>query len=103
MKRLFVYLSLIACSPAFSMSGNDLFKYVASDRPGNVTFATGYIWAVLDVVMEEKDVCVPSGVEANQARDIVKKYLTDKVATRHLPAISLTRMALREAFTCIRR
>ncbi|MDI9314113.1 MAG: Rap1a/Tai family immunity protein [Hydrotalea sp.] len=94
--------------PSFAMAsfytGNDLWQFINADKSDFVDLSVGqgYIAGVVDE-SDHKYFCVPDGVNAGQIRDMIKKYLENNPAIRHLPANQLITIGLKKVWPCHKR
>jgi hypothetical protein len=78
--------------------GNDLLRICAHDALG---MCMGQITGHYDMMVAVGFVCANTkGVNKQQVKDIVLKYLRDHPAKRHQPSASLTIAAMTDAFNC---
>ena len=104
MKRL-ICIALLACGAAHAefKDGNQLYNQMQKEF-GSVDWfnAIGYVTGVADT-LSGVTVCGPSGgtgVPASQVYDIVKQYLQEYPAVRHLSGDRLVGRALERVFPC---
>ena len=86
-----------ALSTNHAVSGEELYRSAST-----LSFAT-YVAAVVDVgIISPRDLhyCIPQGVVSAQIADVVRKYLVENPARRHLGGAHLVRAALRDAWPC---
>ena len=98
--------TVMACSVTTSFggtafeTGNSLLKRLSGDPFVDRTFALAYIAGVADHADVTREVCAQPGVQANQLKEIVLKYLKNHPENRHHPAAELVVNALKGAFPC---
>ena len=98
--RLAVAL-LLVCSTAQAeyYSGNELLAKMHSDSVIDRSIALGYVIGVSD--MGEGSIhCSPVAVTTGQSRDLVRNYLANNPAERHLPVDLLVNRVLKAAWPC---
>ena len=103
-----VIIAALLCgtaAPAAVMDGNDLLKQCTATIGALVQFCFGYIDAITDSLLENRrlgatDICVPTGLDDTQLRDIVAKFLKENYRLRPLAAPALVAQALTEAYPC---
>ena len=108
--------SLVRAAGMF-LTGNDLYHNCTNAAvPMGWSLCLGYIEGVLDATNFEGSLsygkstvlhgivqwCVPAGVTAGQARDVVIKFLRDKPEFRHLSAAEEVTAAVAAAWPCPR-
>ena len=102
MKYLLVCLALAASSAhAYFKDGNKLLSELNSNSGSNVLPATGlgYITGVADALYGITN-CPPENVTAGQIRDMVRNYLENTPAIRHLPAQQIVSHVLKSVWPC---
>jgi hypothetical protein len=103
MKHLFLCLALVAGSAqAEFYTGNELLQRLNSESLGERAAGIGYIMGVADsghgVIY-----CPPEHVTSGQLRDMVRNYLTNTPAVRHLSADSLVTHVIKSQWPCAAR
>jgi Rap1a immunity proteins len=100
----------LACLPASAQevsrfySGNDLWSLCSGNSGIQSGLCMGYVRGIADAMMVQppgvagRRACFPEQVTAEQARDVVKRYLEQHPEVRHYSAASLAAEALAEAF-----
>ena len=99
MKR-FISIALLTVSTAASAdfySGNDLLERMQD--PARAAIATGYVAGVSDMGAGEYH-CAPGDVTLGQVRDIVRQYLINTPANRHMSAAVLVTVPLMNTWPC---
>jgi hypothetical protein len=92
-------------SAAYMMDGNALYSE-CSVPIGNEEFTAclGYLDGIADAMAVNPvngfSACIPAGVENNQLRDVVTKFLWTKAAYRQYPAAGLVAAAFAGSFPC---
>lgn len=81
--------------------GNTLLSRM-SGSAGEQSAAIGYVMGVADVHHNASQ-CAPDGVTAGQMRDMVRNYLTNTPAVRHLSADSIVLHVLKGVWPCAQR
>ena len=101
MRRALIILALCATSArAEFLDGNKLLADMNGTQMRQMS-AIGYVMGASDA-LTTVTVCMPDGVTVGQAHDIVKRYLEDNAAIRHLSADSLVNRALSRVWPCQR-
>lgn len=103
MKHTIIALALCASASAAHaefMDGNRLLADMNGTQMRQMS-AVGYVMGASDA-LTTVTVCMPDGVTVGQAHDIVKRYLEDNPAIRHLSADSLVNRALSRVWPCQR-
>lgn len=95
-----ITLALSSAAHADFLSGNGLFKEMTGTSDIGQMFATGYVVGVHDATSGTNQHCVPKGVNAGQLSDVVRLWLRNNPAHRHLPAEQLVVFSLSVAFPC---
>jgi hypothetical protein len=99
MKKLlisFLLCPIIANAEFFT--GNDLLTRMNGSTLDQMQ-ALGFVQGVFDVYVDVT-ICPPSNVTAGQLNDMIKNYLTNIPAHRHLTAESLINQALKSVWPC---
>ena len=60
----------------------------------------GFVIGAMDTLTMKKELCPPDGIDDEQAVDIVRLWLREHPEARHLSAVSLVQVALKEKFPC---
>lgn len=84
-------------------SGNDLYGWcTGTSNTGNLSNCYSYVSAIADVAqsLNAINACIPNGVTVQQITDVTTQYLRNHPATRQNGAMSLTLLALMDAFPC---
>lgn len=92
-------------------TGNQLYSECTSEKGnreylGNISTCNGYIMGVLDAADTHAQwdkkiaICIPTGVNTGQLREIVIAELRANPALRHLPAAYFVLSAVSSAFPC---
>lgn len=100
MKHLITASVLAICSAAQAefWDGNTLLSRMSGSM-GEQNAAIGYVMGVADVHHNSTQ-CAPEGVTSGQMRDMVRNYLTNTPAIRHLPADLLVLQVLKATWPC---
>jgi hypothetical protein len=103
MKKL-IAIAALMCGTAHAefYTGNDLLAKMQSSNSDERIHALGYVMGVFDVGAGVVQ-CAPENVTAGQARDMVRNYLDNTPATRHLNAEAQVRYVLSTAWPCPKR
>lgn len=101
MKRLALIfaLSLVFISSiASAYSGNEILQHFEG---GDVerNYAHGFVDGAISVLDAEDSICLPK-VTHGQIHDVVKQFLKENPAKRHLSAVLLVLLATNEAWPC---
>jgi hypothetical protein len=102
MKIAIVCLALAAGpAHAFFKDGNKLLSELNNNSGTNVlpAIGMGYITGVTDALLGITH-CPPDNVTAGQVRDMVKNYLDNTPAVRHLPANQIVSHVLKSVWPC---
>lgn len=95
-------LLIAGSAQAAFWDGNTLLSRLTSDDAALRLSGLAYVMGVHDS-LEKINHCPPTNATAGQMRDIVRNYLTNLPAERHLSAESLVLKALELAFPCQKR
>jgi hypothetical protein len=82
-------------------TGNDLWNLCTDKFPGHDYLCIGLPSAYFDMMLATGYRCATPGVDREQVRDAVLKYLSDNPGTRNLPASELALTSLKTAFQCV--
>jgi hypothetical protein len=82
-------------------TGDDLWNLCTDNAPGHNYLCLGMSTAYFDMMRAAGYQCAGTGVNREQARDVVLKYLTDNPGMRNTPASELALTALKTAFQCV--
>lgn len=102
MKKTLILVSLsiaFGASRAEFYTGNELLQRMNSESPIERNAAIGYVMGVADTLMFINH-CPPPEVTAGQMRDMVRNYLTNVPAERHLSGDVLVNRVLKAAWPC---
>ena len=102
MKKLILTICLTLLSLAANAqfnSGNKLLEDMNGSSAHNRMYALGYVVGVVDS-LNRFMFCVPSNSTAGQLHDMVRNYLTNVPADRHLPADVIVTKVLAASFPC---
>ncbi|MFC3696412.1 Rap1a/Tai family immunity protein [Sphingobium xenophagum] len=96
---LFAPPAIAQHNPSFYINGQKLHEFCEKKTASDNAFCIGYVTAIADSFEHgrSKD-CIPDGVGSLIVRDVISKFLVDHPNLRHLPANTLARAALIEAY-----
>ena len=99
-----IVLVLLLCGSAHAefYTGNDLLQRMNSDVLAERSAAIGYVMGVADSG-HGINYCPPESVTSGQLRDMVRNYLTNTPAVRHLAADSLVTHVIKSQWPCAAR
>lgn len=99
MKKAIFSLILGACSVAHAdfYTGNDLLERMQD--PARSSIAMGYVAGVVDMGSGEYH-CAPPDATLGQIRDMVRNYLINTPANRHMSAAVLVTVPLMNTWPC---
>lgn len=88
------------------LSGNELLN--ACKDKNLSPFCLGYTMAAVDAIslaqaagkMSMAPVCTPSNATSGQVRDVVEKYIYQNPESRHMSAVVLVVLAIRDSWPC---
>lgn len=83
-------------------TGNDLLQRMNSDVLAERSAAIGYVMGVADSG-HGVNYCPPESVTSGQLRDMVRNYLTNTPAVRHLAADSIVTHVIKSQWPCAAR
>ena len=100
MKRLILALALVAgtAQAGSFWDGNKLYSKLRGETMEQMQ-ALGYIMGAADA-FDTATVCAPLNVTAGQINDMIKNYLENYPAVRHLAADSLISLVLGRMWPC---
>ena len=100
MKRLILTLALVAgaAHAGTFWDGNKLYNKLQGNTMEQMQ-ALGYIMGVADA-LDTATICAPNNVTAGQINDMMKNYLENYPAVRHLAADSLISLVLGRMWPC---
>lgn len=109
---LLAFQSVTVPTPATAQTqtGNDLFRICNAER-SSPTFlqedaqCAGYLSGALDSLLtfgiaEKNGICVPTGIELGQVRDLVRNFLNTYPQLRHQSGTTIVMGALYTGFAC---
>lgn len=102
MKYIILCLALVAGSAhAYFKDGNKLLSELNNNSGTQVlpAIGMGYITGVTDALLGITH-CPPDNITAGQIRDMVKNYLENTPAIRHLPANQIVSHVLKSVWPC---
>jgi hypothetical protein len=82
-------------------TGDDLWNLCTDKFPGHNYLCIGLPAAYFDMMLATGYRCATVGVDREQVRDVVLKYLSDNPEKRNLPASELAITPLKAAFQCV--
>lgn len=100
--RTLIAAALLVVSTASSaqfITGNQLLDRMNADTSNTRMYALGYVIGVVDS-MNGYAFCLPGAATAGQINDMMRNYLNNTPAERHLPADVVIATALGVAFPC---
>ena len=100
MKKLILTLALVAgtAQAGTFWDGNKLYNKLQGNTMEQMQ-ALGYIMGVADA-LDTATICAPNNVTAGQINDMMKNYLENYPAVRHLAADSLISLVLGRMWPC---
>ncbi len=101
MKRFLILMLMCGSAHAFFKDGNKLLSELNNNSGTNVmpAIGIGYITGVADALYGITN-CPPQNVTAGQLTDMVKNYLENTPAVRHLPANQIISHVLKSVWPC---
>ncbi len=101
MKRFLILMLMCGSAHAFFKDGNKLLSELNNNSGTNVmpAIGIGYITGVADALYGITN-CPPQNVTAGQLTDMVKNYLENTPAIRHLPANQIISHVLKSVWPC---
>lgn len=103
MKRAVLCVALVAASGAhaYFKDGNKLLSELKDNTGTNIfpAIGMGYITGVADALYGITN-CPPANVTAGQVTDMVRNYLDNTPAIRHLPANQVVSHVLKSVWPC---
>jgi hypothetical protein len=102
MKHIILCLALVAGSAhAYFKDGNKLLADLNNNSGTQIypAIGMGYITGVTDALLGITH-CPPDNITAGQIRDMVKNYLENTPAIRHLPANQIVSHVLKSVWPC---
>lgn len=103
MKKVLMSAVLLACASTHAefRSGNKLLSQMNGTQSEQMV-SLGYVMGVADALYGATT-CPPENMTAGQAYDMVKKYLEDNPAVRHLAGDAIVNRVLSSVWPCARR
>ena len=103
MKKAIFALVMLASVSAHAefRTGNELHSQLNGTH-GQQMLSLGYVMGVADA-LRSVTICPPETLTAGQASDMVKKYLEDNPAVRHLAGDAIVNRVLSSVWPCARR
>lgn len=102
MKKLFILLAICGSAHAEFRDGNKLLSDMESSDPINRMNALGYVVGVADMGRGYVN-CMPENATAGQVYDMVKNYLQNTPAERHLTGDIIVNRVLKAVWPCAKR
>jgi hypothetical protein len=102
MKRVIFLLAFSGMAHAEFADGNQLLSKLKDSSYFNQGHAMGYIAGVADMGMGVVH-CAPYNVTAGQLNDMVKNYLENTPADRHLTGDTIVNKVLKTVWPCAKR
>ncbi len=103
MKRFLILMLMLMCGSAhaYFKDGNRLLSELRNNSETQVYVAIGmgYISGVADALMGIT-FCPPENITVGQVRDMVRNYLKNTPAVRHLPASQIISHVLTRTWPC---
>ena len=101
MKHIIAALALVASTTASAQfyNGNDLLHRMDSGDSSQNMLAMGYVAGVVDMTRGEYH-CAPANVTLGQVRDMVRNYIYNNPANRHMNGSVLVALPLVEIWPC---
>lgn len=99
LQRLLIASMLSGSAYAQILDGNKLLQFMNADTSFEKMYATGYITGVADSFRGTMH-CPPANSTVGQMNDMVKNYLTNTPATRHLPGDLIVGYVLKSVWPC---
>lgn len=84
------------------MDGNSLLSDLNSSSASERSIGLGYVMAVADT-MQGYTHCIPGNVSSGQIKDMVKNYLTNTPAERHLMAPEIVLKITSAVWPCAKK
>ena len=102
MKHIIIALAIVASTTASAQfySGNELLQRMDSGDAGQNMLAMGYVAGVVDMTRGEYH-CAPATVTLGQVRDMVRNYIYNNPANRHMNGSVLVALPLVEIWPCV--
>lgn len=103
MKRLLI--PILLCSSiahAEFLDGNKLLSHLKDSGFFNQGYAMGYITGIADMGLGVVH-CAPSNMTAGQINDMVRNYLENTPAERHLTGDTIVNKVLKTVWPCAKR
>jgi hypothetical protein len=101
MKHIITALALVASTTASAQfyNGNDLLHRMDSGDSSQNMLAMGYVAGVVDMTRGEYH-CAPANVTLGQVRDMVRNYIYNTPANRHMNGAVLVTLPLISVWPC---
>jgi hypothetical protein len=101
MKHIITALAIVASTTATAQfySGNELLQRMDSGDANQNMLAMGYVAGVVDMTRGEYH-CAPYNVTLGQVRDMVRNYIFNNPANRHMNGSVLVALPLVEIWPC---
>ena len=99
MRRLLLCLAFVGSAQAQILDGNKLHQYLQSDNSVERMYGTGYVTGVFDA-MRGVMFCPPANITVGQMTDIVKNFLANTPAIRHLHGDAITVHLFKSLWPC---
>jgi hypothetical protein len=92
-------LLLSTANASVFTDGNSLHRRMTSGNHGDIMYAMGYVVGVVDTGNRFL-FCIPNNSTVGQLHDMVRNYLTNVPAERHLGADVIVTRVLAASFPC---
>jgi hypothetical protein len=101
MKHIITALALVASTTASAQfySGNELLQRMDSQDANLQMLTMGYVAGVVDMTRGEYH-CAPASVTLGQVRDMVRNYIYNNPANRHMNGSVLVTLPLMGVWPC---
>ena len=102
MKKLLILLAFCGSAHAEFQDGNKLLSLLKDSSYFNQGYGLGYIAGIADMGIGVVH-CAPSNATAGQINDMVKNYLENSPADRHLSGDVVVNKVLKAVWPCAKR
>lgn len=99
MRGLLICLAMIGSAQAQILDGNKLHGYLQSENHIERLYGTGYVVGVADAVRGTL-FCPPANMTVGQLSDIVKNFLANTPAIRHIQGDVIVGHVLKSLWPC---
>jgi len=101
-KAIILMLALAGSAHAEFMDGNKLLSNMKDSSYFNQGHAMGYVVGIADMGLGVIH-CAPSNMTAGQLNDMIKNYLENTPADRHLTGDTIVNKVLKAMWPCAKR